>query len=231
MRGINRFAKMTKDPLQALEGRAMSDTDVQRFYRYQAYIYDKTRWTFLHGRRPAVERLQLRPHSQVLDVGCGTGLNFRFLQEHLDPRHSRIVGVDFSEDMLSRARRRIEDRGWPNVELIRADATAMEFASRFDAILFAYSLTMIPDFASALRRASALLASGGRLVVLDFSTFDGWGPLAPMLRRWLAWHHVQTERPYAETMRSLFHDVEWTPWLGGYGFTAVCRRPVDGSRH
>src|SRR3990170_732430 len=59
-------------------------------------VYDSTRWMILHGRRAAVELLALRPDSQVLEIGCGTGLNFRRLLEKLDPARGVLTGLDFS---------------------------------------------------------------------------------------------------------------------------------------
>ena len=210
----------------------LEQSAVQRFYRYHAYIYDKTRWMILHGRRRAAERLGLRRDSSVLEVGCGTGLNFRYVLEHLDPQRGRLVGLDFSQDMLARAQHRVAARaakradglGWQNVELLQADATQMQLGRKFDAILFAYSLTMIPDWEAALRRAGEHLAPGGRVVVLDFSTFGGWGPLAPVMRWWLRSNHVETTRPYVAGLRRVFPALEVSERLGGYNFTAVGRR-------
>lgn len=202
----------------------MTQTAVQRFYRYHACVYDGTRWFILHRRRQAVARLALRPDSAVLEVGCGTGLNFRHLLARLDPHRGRLVGLDFSADMLRRAERRVAARGWPNVELVQADASRLALPQRFDAILFAYSLTMIPDWPAALARARDHLRPGGRLVVLDFGRFHAWGPLAPLMRAWLRLNHVDTLAPYVDTLRELFAAVTVETWLGGYCFIATARR-------
>lgn len=196
-------------------------TAVQSFYRYHAYVYDWTRWMILHGRRRAVELLELRPDSEVLEIGCGTGLNFRHLLRPLDPGCGRLTGLDFSADMLRIARRRVEAKGWRNVELVEADAARMELGRRFDGVLFAYSLTMIPDWGGAIECAKRHLKPGGRLVVLDFGKFLGWGPLAPLMRGWLRWNHVETLRRYEDKLRAEFSDLRVIDWLGGYNFTAV----------
>lgn len=202
----------------------MTTTSVQRFYRYHAYVYDFTRWTILHGRRRAVTALALRPDSTVLEVGCGTGLNFGHVQRHLDRARGTLVGLDFSADMLKRAERRVTGQGWPNVALVQDDASTMELDREFDAILFAYSLTMIPDWPAALVRAWEHLRGGGRLVVLDFGEFRGWGPLAPLMRAWLRANHVETQRPYTDELRRLGDAVSVDRWLGGYNFTAIARK-------
>lgn len=202
----------------------MSNTAVQSFYRYQAYVYDWTRWTILHGRRQAVARLELRPNSQVLEVGCGTGLSFRYMLEYLDPARGRLVGVDFSRAMLRQADKRRAARNWQNVELVEADASHLDLRRRFDGILFTYSLTMIPNWRAAIERAYEHLRPGGRLVVLDFGRFQGWGPLARLMRGWLRLNHVETLQPYKQKLRALFPDLELATWLGDYNFTAVGRR-------
>ena len=205
----------------------MANTAVQRFYRYHARVYDITRWMFLHGRRQAVGRLELKPDSSVLEVGCGTGLNFRFILEHLDPRLGRLVGLDFSEDMLRQARRRVAAMEWSNVELVYGDATQMKFDKSFDAVLFAYSLAMIPDWPAVLERAYEHLQPGGRLVVLDFGTFDGWGPLASLIGGCLRLHHVDTHKTYVQKLRDMFPGLGVRSWLRGYYFTAVGKRGAD----
>jgi S-adenosylmethionine-diacylglycerol 3-amino-3-carboxypropyl transferase len=203
----------------------LEQSAVQRFYRYHSYVYDATRWMILHGRRRAVNLLELRPDSQVLEIGCGTGLNFPYMVDELDPASGRLVGLDFSHDMLARASRRVAARRWEHVELVQGDATQLDLGRQFDAILFAYSLTMIPDWPAALERAYAHLKPGGRLVVLDFGRFGQWGPLRPVMRTWLRLNHVDTQPPYAERLRSLCADVMTYEWAGGYNFTAVARRP------
>jgi ubiquinone/menaquinone biosynthesis C-methylase UbiE len=100
----------------------------------------------------------------------------------------------------------------------------LSLGRRFDGVLFAYSLSMILDWAMALERAYEHLLPGGRLVVHDFGQFEGWGPFVAVMRGWLRLNHVETLRPYAEKVRELCDSFELYRWLGGYNFTAVGRR-------
>lgn len=197
------------------------ESAVQRFYRRQAFLYDATRWPFLHGRRRAVALLDPPVDGAVLEVGCGTGLNFRHILARLDPARGRLTAVDFSADMLARARRRVQRRGWPNVELLRDDAARLDLGRSFDGVLLAYSLTMIPDWREALRRAFAHVKPGGRLVVLDFGDFRGWGPLGAVMRRYLRFSHVEAAASYVDGMKAMFPRVESWHWFGRYCFAAV----------
>ena len=75
--------------------------------------------------------------------------------------------------LLAVARKRCEERGWHNVEIVEADATTWlpdEGLGQVDLLTFSYSLSMIPDWVAAVDSARALLAADGTLGVVDFYT-------------------------------------------------------------
>jgi Methyltransferase domain len=88
-------------------GRAPRGALAARHYRAVASGYDA--WTAAGQayRERAVETLAPASGSVVLDVGCGTGLNFAGLEEAIGP-HGRLVGIDLSSDMLARAHERVK---------------------------------------------------------------------------------------------------------------------------
>ncbi len=148
--------------------------DVRRRYNRIAPVFPVFEWIFLLPpgiRRRAVERLALRPGERVLDVGCGTGRNLALLERALGPG-GQIAGIDVSDGMLARARRRCAHRGWNNVALVEGDAALLDAAGTvvagpFDAALFSLSYAVIPERRRALRAAWERLVPGGRLVVMD----------------------------------------------------------------
>ena len=130
------------------------------------------------GRLRGIDLLHLAAGDQVVDIGCGTGLNFPLLQQKISPSGT-IVGIDRSAAMLKQARRRAERNGWRNVILIEADATTLTPAdvaasitaaggrALSDAVLAAYALSLMPDWERSWANMKALLKPGGRAGVVD----------------------------------------------------------------
>lgn len=128
-----------------------------------------------HGlRRQAVERLKLHRGARVLEVGCGTGRNFKYLREAVGPA-GRIYGVDVSAGMLHKATELCRRNSWSNVELIECDAADYEAAEPLDAIYFSLSYNTMPHHQTVLRQAWKQLRPGGRLVVMDAKLPPGIG--------------------------------------------------------
>lgn len=142
------------------------------------------RLVYRSGRQAMVSELRLGFGWRVLDVGCGTGLNFPLLQAAVGESGS-IVGIDASVAMLAGAERRVIDAGWPNVCLIGADAAHLDDAlddalgagAFFDAVVFTYSLSVISGWETAWRQAFGRLPRGGRVAVLDTAPPTGGGRL------------------------------------------------------
>ena len=149
----------------------------RRHYDSLARVYDGVTELFYgHARRAAIEHLQLKPGSVVLDVACGTGLNFSHIVARLGGA-GVLVGVDGSSGMIEKARERTRRNRWDSlVRLIEYDARALsrELISdlipdggEVDRVLFTLALSVIPDWERVFRKAFELLAPGGRCVIMD----------------------------------------------------------------
>ena len=143
-------------------------------YQKQAKDYDQSG---IHGlelwRREAVKRLHLKRDDLVVDIGCGTGLNFPWLQKAVGPQ-GRIIGVDLTDAMLEQARLRVAKEGWKNVELVPADAASYEFPAQVNGILSTFALTFIPQAKLVIQNGCRALAPGARWVVLDMAWPRAW---------------------------------------------------------
>jgi demethylmenaquinone methyltransferase/2-methoxy-6-polyprenyl-1,4-benzoquinol methylase len=107
---------------------ALTPAEVQAVYRKRSRRNDFTANLYYllgvreyHYRKLAVDALKLRPGDTVVEIGCGTGLNFPLLRAAVGET-GRIVGVDLTPEMLAQARARAAEEGWRNVELVEADA-------------------------------------------------------------------------------------------------------------
>jgi ubiquinone/menaquinone biosynthesis C-methylase UbiE len=209
-------------------------------YRKKAKHYDITSRLYpapgypQRGQRlRAVQALGLRAGDTVVDMACGTGLNFSLLEKAIGPA-GRIVGVDLTDAMLAQAQDRIETNGWSNVSLVQADAAGFDFPTEVDAILSTYALSQVPECAAVIAHGAAALSAGGRWVVLDLKVPDrapGWlTQLGTATVRPFAWiDEWVMRRPWEAirtAMREELADPSWTELFFGTAFLAAgSKRP------
>jgi len=112
-----------------------------------------------HRRLAEIYRFHVTPNLRVLEIGCGDGR----LLAALKP--ARGVGVDFSEEMLRRARER-----HPELEFIRADAHDLsEIGETFDVIILSDLVNDLWDVQRVFEQVKPLCASRTRLILNFYS--------------------------------------------------------------
>lgn len=153
-------------------------------------------WDYVSGPSTVVERVPsavaamhramiaatgIGPGSTVLDLGCGAGVYFPPVRATIG-RSGQLVGVDLSPAAVRRSRARVEREGWDNVEVHHADAATVDLGEeRYDAVFAMYSISAIPDYRAAIRRAHTALRPGGRMFVADVRLVPG-GRAALLIR-------------------------------------------------
>jgi ubiquinone/menaquinone biosynthesis C-methylase UbiE len=207
-------------------------------YRKKAKRYDITSLLYpVPGyphwaqRRRAIQALGLRAGDSVVDIACGTGLNFPLLEKVIGPE-GRIIGVDLTDAMLAQAQDRIEANGWSNISLVQSDAAEFAFPSGVDAILSTYALTQVPECAEVIAQGAAALSGGGRLAVLDVKVPDnapGWlGQLGTAVVRPFAsideWIMRRPWEAIRAAMQEELSDLSWTELFFGSAFLAAGSR-------
>jgi len=200
-------------------------------------VYDFSQLPVIRLKEAAVHELNLKRGDQVIVFCCGTGLEFPFIQKDIGPE-GKILGIDWSDGMLERARRTIRDNGWTNVELVKCDVTALparivETAS-YDAGICTLGLSIISEPEKAFQALKNAVRREGRIVIGDVCSFSGMksllNPLHALgdLPAGNTHHSLAQSRVFAEALPSHLSDVKLTWRRGGGYYIAAGRRPDSG---
>ncbi|HTZ69032.1 MAG TPA: class I SAM-dependent methyltransferase [Acetobacteraceae bacterium] len=140
----------------------MEREQVAKAYGRWAPVYDLIFGpVFRRGRLDAVAAAE-RIGGRVLEVGVGTGLS---LPSYGSATH--IVGIDISEPMLEKARRRVKQARLGNVETIAVgDAEKLDFPdASFDVVVAQYVVTAVPRPERALDEFVRVVRPGGEIII------------------------------------------------------------------
>ncbi|SRR6266545_562270 len=147
--------------------------DVVAIYSTLAFIYDAWTWmTESKSLRVALSHAAIHDGEAVLEVAVGTGLVFR--EVLLRNRSGRNVGIDLTEAMLRRTRRKAERTGVP-FALEIGDARTLTFDNgTFDLVLSNNMFGLLPrkDVGPVLGQMLRVLRPGGRLVLVTMACPD-----------------------------------------------------------
>jgi demethylmenaquinone methyltransferase/2-methoxy-6-polyprenyl-1,4-benzoquinol methylase len=162
-------------------------TEVRGMFDRIAGVYDLMNSAMTAGlhhqwRQRAVDRAEVGPGSDALDVCCGTGDLALELRRRIGA-DGRVVGCDFSEPMLELARRKSGEEGLP-VEFGWADALELPYGDEgFDAVTIGFGARNLSDLGRGLAEMARVLKPGGRLVILEI-TRPQREPLASFYSLW-----------------------------------------------
>ena len=114
-----------------------------------------------------MEGLELQPGFAVLDMATGTGMAAIRAAQHVGPT-GKVIGIDVSAGMLSKAQLQAAAAGLNNVQFIQGDSEQVGFPNAsFDCIVCASALVLMSNIPRALRHWATFLKTGG---VLAFDT-------------------------------------------------------------
>ena len=160
------------------ESGTLEPESVRGMFDRIAPVYDVMNHVMTAGldrrwRKLAVQEV-VWPGDRVLDACCGTG----DLAVEAERRGARVVGLDFSEGMLERARRKSGAIEW-----VQGDALALPFGDgEFDAATVGFGVRNLEDLEGGLREFARVLRPGGKLAVLEITRPRGL--LKPFFRLW-----------------------------------------------
>ena len=142
-------------------------------------------------RRLAVKRSELKEGGTGLDVCCGTGMLTMEQARAAGPAGpaGRIIGLDFSENMIAVARQNIRDFEFKDsIQFIQGDAMDLPFENNaFDCVTVGWGLRNVPDILKTVQEMARVVKPGGKVISLDMAQ-----PTTPVFREfyWLCFNRV-----------------------------------------
>lgn len=161
--------------------------EIERTYDRIAPLYDLLDGIYeLSWKRRLRAELLSHARGRLLDAGVGTGCNMPYY-----PEGSEVVGIDASERMLARARKRSRALG-RQVEFRRMNLLELDFPDgSFDTVAVTFVLLCLPDELQepALKELRRVVRSDGRILLLDYRMASRGGMRLWMRCRstWLRW--------------------------------------------
>lgn len=189
-------------------------------------------------RKDTMKRMNVQPGSKALDVCCGTADWTIALADAVGP-NGKVVGLDFSKNMLKVGVEKVKELGLKQVELIHGNAMELPFPDNtFDYVTIGFGLRNVPDYLQVLKEMQRVVKPGGIVVCLETSqpTLFGYKQLyyfyfrfiMPMFGKLLAksyneyaWlHESARDFPGMKELARMFEqagltEVKYKPYSGG----------------
>ncbi|TMV52574.1 class I SAM-dependent methyltransferase, partial [Thioclava sp. BHET1] len=137
---------------------------IEKSYARWAPVYDGTFGAVTsRGRKLAVGYINARGGS-VLEVGVGTGLALPQYAPHMD-----VTGVDYSEDMLEKAREKVQQKRLSHVRrLQQMDARALTYEdASFDNVVAMHIMSVVPEPERVMAELARVCRPGGAVVITN----------------------------------------------------------------
>jgi ubiquinone/menaquinone biosynthesis C-methylase UbiE len=167
-------------------------------------------------RKLAVEKLELKQGDTVLDLACGTGLNHKFLENVVGP-DGKIIAFDYSNEMLTPAKKRAKENNWNNIVFIQGDAAELSLNTKIDGVLSTLGISAIPQYKEALKKAIDVLKANKKISILDAQLPSGfWRIFNPLIayiyKHWASWDYT---KKIPEDLKPLVSDMKIKMFNGG----------------
>jgi demethylmenaquinone methyltransferase / 2-methoxy-6-polyprenyl-1,4-benzoquinol methylase len=228
------------------KGKNMQQSKEQRVHNVFEKIsdnYDKMNSVIsfqqhIKWRKDTMKKMNVQPGSKALDVCCGTADWTIALADAVGP-DGKVVGLDFSQNMLKVGVEKVKELGLKQVELVHGNAMELPFPDNsFDYVTIGFGLRNVPDYLQVLKEMQRVVKPGGIVVCLETSqpTLIGYKQLyyfyfrfiMPMFGKLLAksyneyaWlHESARDFPGMRELARMFEqagltEVKYKPYSGG----------------
>jgi len=143
----------------------LEPSSVKTSYARWAPVYDRTFGVITNvGRRTAVDYINEQDAEKILEVGVGTGLALPNYRSDL-----KVTGIDFSEDMLAKARAKVKNLDLNHVQNLRQmDARNLDFPDAlFDAVAAMHIISVVPEPERVMAEMVRVCKPGGCIVITN----------------------------------------------------------------
>lgn len=147
------------------EDSVLEPSSVKTSYARWAPVYDRTFGVITNvGRRTAVDYINEQDAEKILEVGVGTGLALPNYRSDL-----KVTGIDFSEDMLAKARAKVKNLDLNHVQNLRQmDARNLDFPDAlFDAVAAMHIISVVPEPERVMAEMVRVCKPGGCIVITN----------------------------------------------------------------
>ncbi len=201
-------------------------------------------------RKRTMKRMAMKPGDTAIDLCCGT-CDWTIAMAQASGS-GRMVGLDFSRNMLERGREKVQDMGLERqIELIEGNAMELPFPDNtFDYATIGFALRNVPDLVKVIEEMQRVVKPGGMVVSLELSK-PTWQPfksiyyfyfqrILPLLGRLLAKRYEQYKWlpeslitfPDHKELARIFRDcglerVEARPFTGGIAALHLGIKPLQ----
>ncbi|UOQ47575.1 demethylmenaquinone methyltransferase [Gracilibacillus caseinilyticus] len=189
-------------------------------------------------RQDVMKKMQVKNGENALDVCCGTG-DWSFALSEAVGENGEVIGLDFSQNMLSVAEERKQQHPLENVKFVHGNAMDLPFEDNyFDYITIGFGLRNVPDYLQTLKEMHRVVKPGGKVVCLETSQptgklfrkiyyfyFKNIMPLfgkifAKSYQEYVWLHESAKDFPGKEALKKLFEDaglinVQYKSYTGG----------------
>jgi ubiquinone/menaquinone biosynthesis C-methylase UbiE len=168
-----------------------------------------------------------QPGERVLDVACGTGALTRVVAQSIGP-NGRVVGLDLSAEMLSKARtNKLDPSSAVPIEWREGDVSAIPFENEtFDIVFCNFGLMFFPDRVAALKEMRRVLRPDGRLALAVWGSIAKCPGQTAMKQSWK--RHFPDSAKLFDAQHSLGDPQTVLSLIEDAGFKEISVQPVMG---
>ena len=204
------------EPTESAKPNDQQTNLTRRRYNRIAPLYDLLEILPERGIVPWRRRLWATvPAGEVLEVGVGTGKNLPY-----HPTEATITGIDLSEGMLARARRKAEKLD-QSLDLFPMDVQQLEFADNtFDAAVATFVFCSVPNPVLGLRELARVVKPAGQIMLLEHVRVDKplIGPLMDLMNPLIVrLYGANINRRTVEKVRQAGLAIDSVTALGPFG--------------